>query len=363
MAKKKKTTRKKKTTKKKKTSKKKKSSKKIVKKVKKAPVVETVQAVEASGPDSGDALKEIKLKPKKKKKKKKPSPLKLPDKPVEKEVITVGGSDEDDDSENDGPSKSDLALLEKKWWLQEPWRSLLDPELSKNFDFKKYDLSVLIEEFTEKMLKEELIDFRISGLAIYSSAKMYHWKISSVIKEEEEIEKEKVKERIKREVPKAISQPLREARKLASSDELFGAMRRAIIETMQKREKLRIRRVRTLAKRETVVRKKGKGKLPAEILKHITGSEETIEQRLKKWHQKLKEIIRLEGNQDDTISFNYIKKMLYNQGETLFEKKVKYIHSFEAFLFLASLNKVIMRQDTMKSPIEIHLTDKTGIDL
>ncbi|MHA1562945.1 MAG: hypothetical protein ACTSPA_12565, partial [Promethearchaeota archaeon] len=278
--------------------------------------------------------------------------------PVIKEIVTVGAEIEDNSD------ISDTEALEKsgKWWIEEPWRSLLDPDLASNVDMAKFDISTLIEQFIDKMLAEDLIDFRISGLAIYSSAKFYHRKITSVIAEEEHIQREEARARLRREIPRAINQPLRESRKIATSDELFGAMRRAIIETMQKREKLRIRRERKLAKREKQIRIRGKGRLPAEILKHITGSELTIEQRLQKTHQKIKEIIRM--NKDgQTFSVELMKKMIYLEENALLKKKVNYIQLFEELLFLASLNKVVMGQKTMRSPIEVTLVDKTSINL
>lgn len=278
--------------------------------------------------------------------------------PVIKEIITVGAEFEDN-SEID-----DTDALEKsgKWWIEEPWRSLLDPDLASNVDLAKFDISSLIEQFIDKMLAEELIDFRISGLAIYSSAKFYHKKITSVIAEEEHIQREEARARLRREIPKAISQPLRESRKIATSDELFGAMRRAIIETMQKREKLRIRRERKLAKREKQVRLRGKGKLPAEILKHITGSELTIEERLQKTHQKVKEIIRME-KEGQTFSAHLMKRMIYEEEVPIFKKKVNYIQLFEELLFLTSLSKLTMVQRTLRSPIEVTLVDKSRFKL
>ena len=293
------------------------------------------------------------------KKRKKPAKIKVNQEVKEVEVITIG---EELDEEEISAEDEEALIKSGKWWLQEPWRSLLDPDLAKNVEFSKFDLSKLIEDFTDRMLQEDLIDFRISGLAIYSSAKFYHQKITGVIHEEEKIQKEIVRERRRREVPKAISQPLRESRKIATSDELFGAMRRAIIETMQKREKLRIRRVKKEAKKQVTVKKRGKGKLPAEILKHITGKEETIEQRLKRTHYRIKEIIQLEGFKDENIPMKYFKDLLYkNSDSSIFEKKVAYIQRFEEMLFLASLNKVKLHQETLRSDIDILLTDKTGV--
>lgn len=278
--------------------------------------------------------------------------------PVIKEVISIGADLDEEKVGEDGEE-----ILVRKWWLEEPFRSLLDPDLIKTVDFSKFDLSSLIQEFTERMVAEELIDFRISGLAIYSSAQLYHTKITGVIKQEEDIQKAVMRERIRRQIPKAIAQPLREARKIATSEELFGAMRRAIIETMQKREKLRINRERKMAKKETQVKKKGKGRLPAEILKHITGNSETIEDRLKYRHRQMVEIIRMENPPDRTVSMDYFKDMIYhNPDYKIITKKVKYIQSFEEMLFLASLNKVVLHQEETESPLYIKLIDQTSVE-
>ncbi len=347
----------KKTTKKreKTTTKKPKTSKKTrKKKTTKLKQTSLTGEIEKPKPDQKEEPPKIDKKKKKVKKKAKKEEVE----PEIKEVITVGAELEDNSKINENE------VLEKsgKWWIEEPWRSLLDPDLASNVDLAKFDISSLIEEFIDKMLTEELIDFRISGLAIYSSAKFYHRKITSVIAEEEHIQREEARARLRREIPRAISQPLREARKIATSGELFGAMRRAIIETMQKREKLRIRRERKLAKREKQIKIRGKGKLPAEILKHITGSELTIEERLQKTHQKIKEIIRM--NKDgQTFSVALMKKMIYQEENAILKKKVNYINLFEELLFLASLNKVTMAQRTMRSPIEVTLRDKTSINL
>jgi len=350
----KKSTKKKKSSTKKPKTPKKTSKKKKTKTSKKAKLKQTSLTGEIEKPKSDQKVGSTNIKKKKSKKKVKKEEVE----PEIKEIVTVGVELEDN-SEID-----EAEVLEKsgKWWIEEPWRSLLDPDLANNVDLAKFDISTLIEQFIDKMLAEDLIDFRISGLAIYSSAKFYHRKITSVIAEEEHIQREELRARLRREIPRAINQPLRESRKIATSDELFGAMRRAIIETMQKREKLRIRRERKLAKREKQVRIRGKGRLPAEILKHITGSELTIEQRLQKTHQKIKEIIRM--NKDgQTFSVELLKKMIYEEDTALLKKKVNYIQLFEELLFLASLNKVVMGQKTMRSPIEVTLVDKTSINL
>ena len=92
----------------------------------------------------------------------------------------------------DFEEEEDLALLRKekkelKFWQKPPYSSLLDLELAKDSEIVFYDLANLIEKFFGKMLKEELINYKISGIALKSAASLHHYKISSIIKQEEMI--------------------------------------------------------------------------------------------------------------------------------------------------------------------------------
>ena len=112
-----------------------------------------------------------------------------PEKEVQ-EIVEIGSEDEEEQEEEDEITEEEIAAFQAdKWWLKEPWRSLLDPELAANLDLTQFDISKLIEEFTDKMIQEDFVDFRITGMAIYSSSKLYHKKITEVIDDEEKIEK------------------------------------------------------------------------------------------------------------------------------------------------------------------------------
>ncbi|MHA2195683.1 MAG: hypothetical protein ACXABO_08845, partial [Promethearchaeota archaeon] len=95
-----------------------------------------------------------------------------------------------------------------------------------------------------------LINYKISGIALKTSANLHHYKISSIIREEEQIQKKeellKFRQKHSRSIPKALPQPIQPKMQIATKDELFDAMRSAIIEVMQKKEKLKRR---TAAKR------------------------------------------------------------------------------------------------------------------
>ncbi|KKL59858.1 hypothetical protein LCGC14_2211120 [marine sediment metagenome] len=144
--------------------------------------------------------------------------------------------------------EDDLALMKKektelKFWQKPPFSSLLDPEIAKESEIAFYDLSSLVDNFFNKMLNEELINYKISGIALKTSASLHHYKISSIIREEVQIQKreelESFRQRHSRSIPKALPQPIQPKLQIATKDELFDAMRSAIIEVMQKKEKLK----------------------------------------------------------------------------------------------------------------------------
>ena len=165
--------------------------------------------------------------------------------------------------------------MELKFWQKPPYSSLLDPEVAKESNVAFYDLSSLVDKFFNNMLHEELINYKISGIALKTSAILHHYKISSIIREEEQIQKkeelERFRERHSRSIPKSLAQPIQPKMLISTKDELFEAMRSAIIETMQNKEKLKRRRMRRDELKEQRLQVKSKAQLPKELLKHISG--------------------------------------------------------------------------------------------
>ncbi|GAH30298.1 unnamed protein product, partial [marine sediment metagenome] len=51
------------------------------------------------------------------------------------------------------------------------------------------DLAALVDKFFNNMLHEDLINYKIAGIALKTSAVLHHYKISSIIREEEQIQK------------------------------------------------------------------------------------------------------------------------------------------------------------------------------
>ena len=232
---------------------------------------------------------------------------------LEEEIIA--GFDEDED-DTIGYKREPAEL---KFWQKPPFSTLLNVELAKESDVAFYDLASLVEKFFDKMLHEDLINFKVSGIALKTSASLHHHKISSVIKEEEQIQKkeklEEMRQRTRRKIPKTLSQPIKPKLKMTSQDDLFDAMRAAIIDTMQKKEKLKRRRLKREEKKRRRRQEKSKAKLPKEILKHITGDEQTVEELHESWYNRIRATLGLENN--DFTSFEDMMKLVKEDEKEL----------------------------------------------
>ncbi len=248
---------------------------------------------------------------------------------VEKELIA--GIEED-------PSLGKKDKMELNFWNKPPYSSLLDSELAKESEIVFYGLGSLVNDFFDKMLKENLINYKISGIALKNSAVLHHYKISSVIKEEEEIQKqeeiEKLRKSHERTIPKSLPQPVRPKMEISTKEELFDAMRSAIIETMQKKEKLKRMRIRREENKQQRIQMRSKAKLPKEILKHISGKEQTIEELHDSWLKRIRATINLD-NKEQT-SFFELMNIIKNEESTSMGKKFVLVRLFLALMFLST---------------------------
>ncbi|MHA1412813.1 MAG: Rho termination factor N-terminal domain-containing protein [Promethearchaeota archaeon] len=310
----------------------------------------------------------------------KESGLKIPKKIKKSELITLilnsnlfdnkQLKDKSDDSEENleieiiaGEEKKENIKRETKdlkFWQKPPFSSLLDPELAKDSNIAFYDLASLVDQFFDKMLQEDLINYKISGIALRTSAVLHHYKISSIIKEEEEIQKKeelkKFRERHYKTMPKALPQPIQPKLLLSTKEELFEAMRSAIIETMQKKEKLRRQRL----KREELKRKRlqmrSKAQLPKELLKHITGKEQTIEELHELWYNRIKAKVEIE-NKRNTSLFE-LAEIIKAEEQDEIGRKFALVRLFLALMFLSTGNKLLLSQDDEFKNINIFLKSK-----
>jgi len=243
-----------------------------------------------------------------------------------------------------------------KFWQKPPYSSLLDLELAKDSEVVFYDLANLIEKFFSKMLKEELINYKISGIALKSAASLHHYKISSIIKEEEEIQKkeelEKLRARHSRTIPKALPQPIKPKMQIATKEELFDAMRAAIIETMQNKEKLKRRRLQREEEKQKRLQIKSKAKLPKELLKHISGKEQSIEELHESWFNRIKGTI--DFNNVDTSFFDLLK-IIKSDEKSPIGRKFALVRLFLALMFLSTNNRIELFQDDEFKDVSINL--------
>jgi chromatin segregation and condensation protein Rec8/ScpA/Scc1 (kleisin family) len=185
---------------------------------------------------------------------------------------------------------------------------------------------------------------------------LHHFKISSIIREEEEIQKreelEKFRQKHSRSIPKALPQPIQPKMQIATKDELFDAMRSAIIEVMQKKEKLRRRRLRRDELKQQRIQMKSKAQLPKELLKHISGKDQTIEELHESWYNRIKATIEL--NEKESHFFE-LTNIIKDEEKSRIGRKFSFIRMFLALMFLSTANKLNLSQDEDFKDIYINI--------
>jgi chromatin segregation and condensation protein Rec8/ScpA/Scc1 (kleisin family) len=259
---------------------------------------------------------------------------------LEEELIA--GFDEEDEEEGHLIERD---TIEMKFWQKPKYRVLLDLELAKDSEVAFYDLATLVDKFFDHMLHENFINYKVSGIALKTAASLHHFKISSIIREEELIQKQeelqKLRRRHSRTIPKSLPQPIHPKLQIATKDELFDAMRAAIIETMQKKEKLRRRRIRREEQKQKKLKQISKAKLPKELLKHISGREQTVEELHESWLNKIKATINLNNK---NTSFFELMDILKTEEEEVLGRKFGLVRLFLALMFLSTGNKLKLSQ-------------------
>ncbi|MFX0072021.1 MAG: hypothetical protein ACFFAO_13105 [Candidatus Hermodarchaeota archaeon] len=269
---------------------------------------------------------------------------------LEEEIIAGFEEEEEDEA----PILKDKT--EPKFWQKPKYRVLLDLELAKDSDVAFYDLSSLVDRFFDHMLREDLINYKISGIALKTAANLHHYKISSIIREEEEIQKkeelEKLRQSHRRTIPKTLPQPVMPKMQIVTKDELYDAMRAAIIETMQNKEKLRRRRLKRDEEKTQRLQRKSLAKLPKELLKHISGREQTVQELHESWFNRIKATINLENK--DTSFFNLLE-IVKNEEEGSIGRKFALVRVFLALMFLSTGNKLSLGQEDEFKDISISL--------
>lgn len=116
------------------------------------------------------------------------------------------------------------------FWLQPPWIILTDTLKLKRINLWNIEIDYLIKGFLEKMLLMDLVNFRVSGLALFSASLLYRWKTETLLRTDDETdsEKETVNEEFKLLPP--IIPPFRQTARRISMGELLVALDKALKE-------------------------------------------------------------------------------------------------------------------------------------
>ncbi len=75
---------------------------------------------------------------------------------------------------------------DEPFWLQPPWVLLTDTLKLKKINLWNIEIDHLVTGFLEKMLLQETVNFRVSGLALFSASLLYRWKTETLLRREEE---------------------------------------------------------------------------------------------------------------------------------------------------------------------------------
>jgi chromatin segregation and condensation protein Rec8/ScpA/Scc1 (kleisin family) len=87
---------------------------------------------------------------------------------------------------------------------------------------------------------------------------------------------------------------------------------------------------------------RSKAQLPKELLKHISGKEQTIEELLDSWYNRIKASIDLDNK--DT-SFFEMANIVKSEEESDIGRKFAFVKLFLALMFLSTGNKLVLSQE------------------
>jgi chromatin segregation and condensation protein Rec8/ScpA/Scc1 (kleisin family) len=121
---------------------------------------------------------------------------------------------------------------------------------------------------------------------------------------------------------------------------------------MQKKEKLKRRRMRRDELKEQRIQKKSKAQLPKELLKHISGKEQTVEELHNAWFNRIKTKIKLDEKE---TSFYDMAEIINIEEKSDTGKKFAFVRMFLALMFLSTGNKLELLQDEDFKDFSINL--------
>ena len=90
------------------------------------------------------------------------------------------------------------------------------------------------------------------------------------------------------------------------------------------------------------IQMKSKAQLPKELLKHISGREQTVEELHESWYNRIKATIKLNDNESN---FFDLANIIKNEEKSRLGRKFSLVRMFLALMFLSTGNKLILSQD------------------
>ncbi|MHA1409743.1 MAG: hypothetical protein ACTSQY_05475 [Candidatus Odinarchaeia archaeon] len=112
---------------------------------------------------------------------------------------------------------------EEPFWMQPPWVMLTDIIKLRKLSPWNVEVDYILRSFLEKMLTADLINFRVSGLALFSASFLHRLKTELILKDDEKSELEgEVEEEFKLLPP--IVPPFRQTSRKVSIGELLVAL-------------------------------------------------------------------------------------------------------------------------------------------
>jgi len=100
---------------------------------------------------------------------------------------------------------------------------------------------------------------------------------------------------------------------------------------------------------------KSKAQLPKELLKHISGREQTVGELHESWYNRIKGIINLDNKE---TSFYDLTNIIKDEEQTSIGRKFALVKMFLALMFLSTGNKLSLTQNDDFQDISVNIGKK-----
>ena len=255
-----------------------------------------------------------------------------------------------------------------KFFLEVPYLYLVNPDRLPASKLQYFPIGQVLQDFCDKMQKEEKVDFRILGLCIQSAARLYNKKIVNVIRREKMRIKRHDKQKKKEE--QTYDRPLKHY--MTQSEKVSNKFYNDLVVSLRVEEKKR------QSKRKKSIQSVFPEEMVPETDHHITGK--------KKKRIMIKETVAYNGVQIDfeRIGFNEIinnvflsikqlSKAKTSNGEVNFVEilhqrveesfdvdrwRLEHVRIFISILYLIKEEFIVAWKDLTTGEITVLLTDK-----